>query len=451
MPTGKNTWSLKELVDFELAVQQSPTVDREVGRRIRAELSGSDLSDFSKRRWGFKEWLSTKKEGSGARVVTATRLGASFLFLGTFLFGVGVIRGLVTEVEGKSALNIWVMLAGTLGVQWLILIGSGLSFLLLRYWIGGLSWLKEILFSLLKRFVGKVSPETWKSLIQGKGRQPSALAWRLTRMLQVGGVGFNLGLLVGLFGLLWFTEVRFYWESSLSQFGGESLGRLTRILAGAWGGEGLSEGNIAGLKDTSGETGDLDWNAFSKFIFLALAVWGLLPRVLLWGMAVWKERGVLKQLEFQDLDHRKLWRELIRVERVVSMEGMKDGVVLLDVGGLKVDEAELRPFLLQKLRVNPEKSFSVGVLDAEEEREAWEAMKVAPCGVVMLVEAWSLSPKEVRILLERIRREAGEETVLRVLVLGDGLVTPDEADFKNWQEFIDGLRDPRLECVAYKE
>jgi hypothetical protein len=324
------------------------------------------------------------------------------------------------------------------------------TFFLARYWIGGLGWLKESLSSVVRRFAGKVSPDAWKSLIQGKGKQPSALGWRLTRMLQLGGIGFNLGLIAGLFGVLWFTEINFYWESSLSQFGGDSLGKVTRFLAGAWGGGGLTDLQIAGLKDVSGETGDANWTAFFNFIFAAFLVWGLLPRFLLWVMAVWKERKTLGGLEFQDLEHRKLWREISRVERAVTMEGMKDGVVLLDVGGLGLDEAELRPFLLQSLRVNPEKSYSVGVLDATEEREAWVAMRAAPCGVVMLVEGWSLSPKEMMALIERIRREAGEETVLRVLVLGDGVVEPDEADFVRWQEFIDGLRDPRLECVDYK-
>jgi hypothetical protein len=67
-----------------------------------------------------------------------------------------------------------------------------------------------------------------------------------------------------------------------------------------------------------------------------------------------------------------------------------------------------------------------------------------------LVEGWSLSPKQMTALAERIRREAGKDTVLRVLVMGDGVEAPDDDDFQIWQEFIDGLRDPRLECVAFE-
>ncbi|MCX8237930.1 MAG: DUF2868 domain-containing protein [Akkermansiaceae bacterium] len=450
MATGRKAWNLEDLVDFEVAVQQSPTVEAEVGRRIREELRGVDQSELGQRRWGFKEWLRSKKGGSGAKVVTVTRLGGLALLIGTILLGVGVVRGLVTRIDGQSALNIWILLAGTIGVQWVILLSGLVTFLLARYWIGGLGWLKEIVASMVRRFAGKVSPEAWRSLIQGKGKQPSALAWRLTRMLQLGGVGFNVGLIAGLFGVLWFTNVNFYWESSLSQFGSESLGKVTRFLAAIWGGGGLTDSQIAGLKDISGKTGDGNWKAFFNFIFAALFLWGLFPRVLLWIMAVLKEHKTLGALEFQDLEHRQLWREISRAERAVTMEGMKDGVVLLDVGGLGLETAEIRPFLLQTLRVNPEKSYAVGVLDTSEEREAWEAIRSAPCGVVMLVEGWSLSPKQMTALAERIRREAGEDTVLRVLVMGDGVKAPHDDDFQIWQEFIDGLRDPRLECVAFE-
>ena len=447
MAGGKKSWNLEDLVDFEVAVVQSPSVDSEQGRRIREGLRDQTGTEMLRRRWALKEWLIGKQRGSGAKVEAVTRFMGLFLFVGACLIGIGGIRGLVTEVSGQKALNIWLLLAGTLGVQWLLLIGGLVTFLLMRYWIGGLGWFKDCLAMLVRRFVGRISPEAWRALIQGKGKQPSAMVWRLTRLLQLGGVGFNVGLLIGMFGVLWFTDVRFYWESSLSRFGGESLGQVIRFLGAPWGG-GLSDAQLVGLNDVSGSGGDRE--AFTFFFFKALLVWGFVPRVLLWVVAVLKERRALAKLDFQDLSHRKLWRELSRIERQVTMEGMKDGVVLLDVGGLGLDVAEIRPFLLQQLRVNPEKSFAVGVLDASEEREAWSAIREAPCGVILLVEGWDLSTKLMTTLIGRIRAESGDETVLRVLVLGDGIAVPDEADFEAWQEFIDGLRDPQLECVAYQ-
>ncbi len=448
---GKATWNLEDLVDFEVAVASSPVIEAGVARRIREGLRSGEFSVEGQIRWGLKEWLCSRHRGVGARVVSAARLLSLILLVITFLVGVGLIRGMVTRVDGQAAMNIWVLLVGTIGMQWLILLGGIVAYLLFRYWIGGLGFLREVVGEALRCLAGKVAPQAWRTLLTGRGKQPSALGWRLTRILQVAGVGFNLGLLAGLFGVLWFNEVVFYWESSLSQFGGEILGRLTRGMAWVWGGTGLSAEQIAGLRDLPGETGDDDWRAFMNFIFAALVVWGLVPRLLLWGGAVWKERCSLAGLEFQDPGHRKVWREISRVERSVSMEGMKDGVVMLEVGGLSLPVEAIRPFLLRKLRVNPEKTYGVGVLDAQEEREAWEAIQKAPRGVVMLVEGWNLSPKEMKSLWERIRLEAGREIALRVLVVGDGATAPDEEEFARWQVFIDGLRDARLECVAFEE
>lgn len=453
MAGGRKAWNLEDLVDFEIAVHQSKEVPAELGREVRKELKSRNFrDDRERRRWGLKEWMDSRsRPGVGKKVVSVLRLTALVLLIVTFLVGVGVIRGMVTAFHGSSALNIWVLLAGTIGIQWLILLVGLGSFLLLRFWIGGVGWLKEALSSLVKKFLGKVSPEAWHSLVHGKGRQPTALAWRMARTLQVGGIGFNLGLLAGLFGVLWFQDIEFFWETSLSQFGGESLRYLTALMAGVWGGAGLSPEEIGELKNLPKSDQQYgSWNAFLGFVFMALAIWGMLPRILLWGMAIWKERKILGELEFQDTGHRELWRNLSRVERSVAMEGIKDGIVLLDVGGLGFSLDDLRPFLLQQLRVNPEKSFSVGVLDDEEEREAWEAMRAAPCGVVLLVEGWSLSPKQMTALIGRIRKEAGEETVLRLLVMGDGMQAPASEEFEAWQTFADRLRDGNLECVAFQ-
>lgn len=112
---------------------------------------------------------------------------------------------------------------------------------------------------------------------------------------------------------------------------------------------------------------NLSW---AWFFFLAIMVWGLLPRMAALFFSMWKERSLLTKLDFQDREHRQLWRELNQVERTVSMEGMGDGVVLCDIGGLEVSTESLCPFLLQILRVNPEERYSLSVLDAARSTQA---------------------------------------------------------------------------------
>jgi len=484
-------WSLEELVDFEISLADEAVPNRDIGQEMRREIraEGGLETDLAKRRWGLKYWLlwvTSKGEGSpGRRVVTISQILGLFLFILMLLTGVGVVRGLLSDYQYESGpylieegsggieaqgqeveargFNLWVFLAVTLGLQWLLILASVIGYLLFRKWSVGL---KGILSGLIKRFVSGVDQGQWKALLAEKGSHKSALTWRLSRILQLGGVGYNAGLLCGLFGLLWFSNVGFFWETTLP-IGAPSLDKTTEVLAAPWGGERPTSAviELTQLRNESdyrfepeGEELSIPIRAqanlaWAGFLFLAIGVWGLLPRCLFLVISVWKEKSVLAKLDFQDRSHRKLWRELSHVERRVTMEGIQDGVVLCDVGGIGVATDVLRPFLLQTLRVNPEKRFTVDVLDQAEEKAAWQAMREAPCGVIILVEGWNLSPKQFASLWKRMRREAGDESVIRVLILGeiaDGKVSsPVEDEVKEWRRFIDTLRDPLMECLAY--
>lgn len=218
---------------------------------MRKELQEANLGDdeLGKRRRGLKYWLFSEKlvakEQVGSRIVTASRILAVILGLVMFLGGIGIIRGLVTtysyetgpyhvEVEAQAwtafdlssvnpdtitgqvveakGFNVWVLLAVTLGLQWVLIVAGLISFLLFRKWSAGL---KSLLASLMSRFAGGLSKSEWARLYSTKKQQRSALSWRLGTVLQIAGVGYNFGLLVGLFGVLWFSKVGFYWESSL--------------------------------------------------------------------------------------------------------------------------------------------------------------------------------------------------------------------------------------------
>ena len=186
---------------------------------------------------------------------------------------------------------------------------------------------------------------------------------------------------------------------------------------------------------------------------MAIAVWGMLPRVFLWLVAWRGERRAFGQLDFQERRHRVLWRKLARDERATLLEGPADGVVLLRVGGVEVEEELLRGFLLRKLRVHAEGSYAAAVLDEAGETEALAAIRKAPLGVVFLVEGWALSPKEMQALYKRIKA-AGKDRALRFLVLGairDGVPSAPEAEeFAQWERFVDGLRDPATEIFGYE-
>jgi hypothetical protein len=497
-------WSLEELVDFEVALKDPSAPNAEIGQEMRRDMRGMDgfTDETPRRRWGLKYWLlwvrGDTEVSVGRRLVTVSQVLGLALFLFALVAGVGVVRGLLTSYSYESGpyleevnaddgtsldltqvdrsqvmgqkvsakgFNLWVFLAVTLGLQWLLILGSAIFYLLFQKWSLGL---KNIIGGLVRRFSGGLESEQWAALMGNQRDHRSALTWRLSRILQLGGIGYNLGLVAGLFGLLWFSNVGFFWESTLPM-GAPTLERTTEVLATPWGGERPNDEIIA-LTQLRSEMdyqfeeprnieslsirskANLSW---AGFLFMALCTWGLFPRLVFLVISIWKEKSILAKLDFQDRSHRTLWRELSHVERSVEMEGIKDGVVLCDVGGIDVDTEVLRPFLLQTLRVNPEARFAVDVIDEAEEQAAWLAMRAAPCGIIILVEGWNLSPKQFTALWKRIRREAGDEAVIRVLVLGERAgghpARPPEAELNEWQTFIDSLRDSLMECLAYDE
>ena len=492
-------WTLEELIDFEFFLGRGVSNQKEVGREMREGMRDAGISDdeIHRRRWGLKYWLfwerTEQEELVGKKVVTACRLVGLLLLVGMFLVGVATVRGLVTgysyeggpyqvELEANSTtlfdlsdfsvtavngeeasakgFNVWVLLFATLGIQWLLLLAGFLGFILFRKWASGL---KALLGGVIRRFSGGISV----SELTAKKSQRAVLSWRLGSILHFGGVGFTDDLLVGLIWIIWFNHVALYWESIL-RVGAPSLEKATELMSLPWGGDHPSPKQIeltqlrtdsdyrfedAGMVHSLSARSQADL-AWSLFFFLGIAVWGLLPRLFLLFFSVWKERSVLANLDFQDREHRQLWRELSHVERSVTMEGVKDGVVLFDLGGLEISTDAVRPFLLQQLRVNPEGRYQLGVLSETQEEEAWNAMRKAPCGVVILAEGWNLSPKQFTEIWERMRAAAGDDMVIRVVIIGDGdraePSAPSADELSNWENFIDGLRDPLMECLSYQ-
>ena len=463
MPEGNDEWTLEDLVDLEVVLNEPLEVTPGEVTAVRESLQEEPKpeGEGQKRRRGLRRWLKKRTPRDAADRTPGEKLaqvikvvGLAFFLLSAF-GGIALVKGLVGEVRGTEyrGINIWVFLALTIGAQWLFFAWAVASVWLWPKYKGGLDWFREGTVAILQKLTGVMNPGVWRRLTELKSGQTGVFGLRLARLLQLSSIGFNVGLLLGLFVVLGFSDVHFFWESSLPQFGPQSLLGVSNFL-------GLGMDSVTpGLNQVTQAQvvpGKVDFipheeSKWRSFFWFTVFVWGLLPRAVLYGVIFWQEKQMLQGLELQDPRHRDLWRQLTKVERTVIIEGPSDGVVLLDVGGLDFDPKALRPFLLQTLRVNPEKTYAVGVLDEEKEREAWEAIKKAPCGVILLVEGWNLSPKQMQVLVERIRKEAGEDTVLRVLVLGDGLEAPEEDDFEQWQAFVDTLRDPHLECVAYED
>ncbi len=432
----------------------------------------SKLSELEKRRTGLRWMLedvsaaqpSSPIDGQsapqGQRVIALASMISFVLFVVMMLLGIGLIRGLIApfsfyEYDGSSTqsielrgFNVWILLAVTLGLQWLLIIVSALGYFLWRKWAGSLSFLQNILSAVIGKFGAEGSSSPIAKLTTGDYQH--VWKWRLTRIIQASAIGYNAGLIIGLFGCLWFLKVGFYWETSLTQFGEESLKSLTAFLSSPSlhllpTTEAIDYTNLAATtRDNQGASHQLGssmsardaaFSSWSLFFFAAFALWGLLPRIFFWLGAIILEHRACARLSFQQSHHRTLWREITNVQRGEVTSSQSDGAVLLDIGGIELSTEKLRPFLLQQLRINPESRFSLGTLDADGEQKALTAAKSSAMGVVFLVEGWNLSPKQMTIYHQKVRDAIGAGHLIYYVVIGN------DEELQQWTRFIDGMKD----------
>ncbi|GHC65761.1 DUF2868 domain-containing protein [Roseibacillus persicicus] len=470
----EDKWTLADLADFE-SVLTSDDASRGARRIYRETVSpqlSSDLDEATRRRQGLRLWLEAKRGDdnlAGQKLESGLRLAGLVVKVLALLAGLGIARGLLQELPmgGGRGYNIWLFLGVTLGLQWLFLLGGGVAWLLFRK-SGRLTWSQELLSFLGRKFAGSRLGPTWSRLIQMRSEgYGSVLGWRLASISQLGAVWLGFGIVASFIGCLWFLKVNFYWESTLQSFSETQLVRVTDGLSlpWSWAGEqwrpgsyGVEQASLEVLRDPlrapdPGPEEEVN-RVWMRFLVLAILVWGILPRLVLYFYCVAREKRALASLDFQESRHRNLWREMAKVERTVVKTSQADGVVLLDVGGSGLSVESVRPFLLQQLRVNPESVHQTGVLDASKEEAAVEAMKQAALGVVMAVEGWSLSGPQMKRNYEMVRGVIGEKKPIRFLVVGtvkgDQVTEVDETEMAEWVKFVDGLRDPAVEVVKWE-
>jgi hypothetical protein len=460
----KARWTLRDLVDFEaLAGREEGGVfsDEEGLRDAVKGLEGAEA-----RRVGMRAWLDGQRK-QGEEMPGEVWAGGRFLvgavvLVAMFLLGIGVMTGLLDRE--RMAFNIPMVLGVTVGLQLLILVAAGVAFLLRENFSKGLGFVPKFLGWLVAKAGGAGKMEWWRTLRLEGGKGWEALGWNLVRLTQAGAVMFSVGLMAGLLGCIWFMEVGFYWESTTPDWMAARLHDVVRFLSAPW------SWVFPGWVPDFGEVDRTMWRwtndsihftpmktaeIWYPFLFASIFFWGLLPRLLLWTYAGFRESRALAGLDFQAKRHRELWRELMGTRRVDVSEAPVDGVLVLDVGGTGLKQEDLRGFMLRRLRVNPGEWHEVGVWDEKGEEDARRSIRNAPAGVVFLAEGWALSPPRMKALHGQVRRLAGADVMVHFLVAnvdGEGKPAVVKAEEKAiWRDFVDGLADAGAEVYFYGE
>lgn len=457
MPEESQRWTLEDLVDLEQALSTSPATTPATRDAVMAASRG--LKGAAARRAGLKKWLEETGKGSaGRKFSSALSLVSGGLSLIALLAGISAVLGLLERERG--GINVSLFLAILIGGQWLVLLLATFAWLVRRRAAEGFSGLQAVAGKLARRLAGNRDDGWWDHLMNGGGTARAAVLWRLARLAQAAGVCFNVGILLGLAGLVLVRHIGFYWETTTELAMRTVLLDAVKFLSLPW--AAVFPGTVpdAAVIDASrwlpGTSAGLapGPSQWWEFLLMVTLCWGLLPRAALWLIA-WKAgRGSLSRLDFQGRAHRALWRDLTGSGRIETADQPLDGVLVLDVGGSGLGEDALRPFLLRHLRVHPAGWQSVAVLDAQAEQEAARLLAKAPAGIVLLAEGWSLSPARMLDLHAKVRHSAGQQAPVKFLVANVGPghqpveVTPDERH--EWTKFVDSLRDPAAEVFFYE-
>ncbi len=457
MANESRRWTLEKLIDLEQAAASSTATSREARAAVALAIRGREGADA--RRTGLGVWLDQAgTKSAGRKFASALSLVGGGLALLMLVAGISATHGMLDSERG--GINVTLFLAVLIGGQWLVLLFASVAWMLRRTAAEGFSGVLTMLGKLARRLAGNSDDTWWHNLMDSGGAPRAALLWRLARTAQSAGIFFNLGILVGLAGLVMVRHIGFYWETTTELAMQSFLEEAAAFLSAPWSvvwPETVPDAAIIDAsrwlpgRSTSLPPGPAAW---WEFLLMVIVFWGLLPRAILWLFAWCAGRKSLLALDFQGRHHRMLWRQITGNERVDSTEKPLDGVLVLDVGGSGLSEIALRPFLLRCLRVSPTAWRSVAVLAAGAEQEATEALAQAPAGVVLLAEGWALSPPQMTHLHRKIRTGAGPEIPVKFLIANVGpnhqpiTVTP--AERHEWTRFVDSLRDPAAEVFFFE-
>lgn len=463
-------WSLRELLDFEWLLRTEPAraegTERSLYRReVRDQVA--DVRDaVDRRQKGLLAWFRARESAAGdallekapgRNVTAALSLAKTVAIVVLFVSGSSLVWGLIERPEGL--LNLGTFLAAALGVQLLILLAGVLALIFRRRISATFSFLGSLLLGVVFFATRGRGRESWEGLVNGSARYRKVALWKLMEIGQAGAVAFNVGLLLGLLSAFLVLDVRVYWETTAD---GEpevvvhklvqGLGAPVVAVAPRWVPD---EGAVRAIRKRAGEPFGAASSEYGvlwpSFVLLVVAIWGWLPRLLLWAVAKVGVRKALGTLDFQAAAHRELWRKMSYVERVVETEGQMDEAVVIDCGGAGLELGDIAGFIRARLRLFPVAIHQTGVISEQREDTAREALEKARSGVVMMVEGWDLSPKLVQSRHAQLRALIGAEKTIWYVIHNDGVGDVSAEQISHWKGVIDAIEDAAADVIAYEE
>lgn len=348
-------WTLTDVVDFEYFVlQHSGEKAAETGQHLRhwfqahrAEadvLDQSDLSDRSDQAdpSTLRAWLEEQRSNlpetfpqPGESWAGFMRLLSAVFVLAGLLTGTGVASGLL-RYDGVQPVNVALFLGilvvfqtGWNVVSLLLLAGKGSALLPANSGLGrqvcGMSF--RWVATRLHRHVWSHLPAEqrlqwesfWQQLSRDHGCSGKYLTWPILCRVQLLGVAFNVGAVLTISLSVMFRDLAFGWQTSMEQLSNTVVASWVKWMALPWSpwlGEGQGypspdqiEGSRIILREGIAGLQNEDLTAWWLFLLMCLCVYGLLPRLILWGWSGWLGRRHIRMYPLKSPSAKKLWEQ----------------------------------------------------------------------------------------------------------------------------------------------
>jgi hypothetical protein len=490
--------TLAHLIDLEAQLARDRDADpAALAARDRAALAGpsGDRGRGASRGALLARWLDALRAAErsslfpGRAVEGALRGLRTALVLAGLVFGWGAATA-VMSYRGEHPVNVWDALLAFVGVQVLLLALLGASFFLPLAAFGApaLGVLRTALAGLYPRVAARVLPggaataDEWRTLWHRVRTRRSLYhavePWLLLSLTQAFGVAFNVGVLAAVLRLVVFTDVAFGWSTTLVELDPARFHALSRALAVPWRAlwpdavpsEALVEATRYSRLDAAYALAGAGRSArpelvggWWRFLVAAIAVYGLLPRVLLLAAARLRAARILARLPHDDAEVARVVARLTapsvetraplaeaagdlpeaRGRAVLSGPSGEPCVVVLwrEVPGGAALEAAVSRALGRPVR----RVVAAGGRDHEEGAADWAAL-AADADVAVVAEAFEPPDRAARRLLARLREALGPARHLAVLLVGAGGVGAParDEDVRVWRDGLAPLADPYL-------
>ncbi|MCR9243428.1 MAG: DUF2868 domain-containing protein [bacterium] len=420
-------------------------------------------------------------------------LGRGLWLVGLLLLGLGLLTGggaasALLAYDGSEPVNVLPFLAFFCLLQIVLLVVLAVFLLRSRGGGGGPGLLHRPIAWLAQRLGGRRRSAdlaaALRTLHTRRGVYSAVERWSLFTLAQRFGVAFNVGALLVALHAIVFSDLVFSWSTTLAlepstvhgiarglalpwSFVSSAVVDLDAVTASQW-----ARMPGAFVAATTPADALILSDQWWRFLVAGLVTYGLLPRVLAFGLGAWCERRALKNVRldhvaFQDLFDRLLlggsgWQgpEPASVVGPAPMAGQGPatphaptgpGTATAAVawGSIARRREQVVGLVGRRFGGEPVAMVTAGAAELDADQAALAELRACKAGRVAFVAAAGHQPtRDVIAFVERLRNAVGETTpiVIGLVDFGDaGEFRDAEADERSaWQRSLGALDDAYL-------